>query len=174
MPSAMIPEKIDAYNVYIDDNKLVGISAETTLPDFEAITETISGPGILGEIESPATGQFGPMEMEIPFRVIYQEIGSLMMISKATSITLRGSMQVTDSSDTSISNVPVRIVIRGKCKKTTSGKMAQGKAMESSVTFEILYILIEVNGVTQVELDKLNFVYTLNGEDQLALIRSQC
>lgn len=174
MPSAMIPEKIDAYNVYLDDNRLVGISSEVTLPDFEAMTETISGSGILGEYESPATGQFGSMELEIPFRVIYEEIGSIMKISRATSITLRGSMQLTNSETTEIDNVPVRVVVRGKCKKTTTGKLVQAKAMESSVTLEILYILIEVNGVAQVELDKLNFKYVLNGEDQLELIRSQC
>ena len=35
--------KINAYNVYRDSKKLVGLSDEVTLPDFEGLTETISG-----------------------------------------------------------------------------------------------------------------------------------
>lgn len=43
-----IPEKINNYNIYMD-GRLMGCSGEVTLPDFEAMTETISGPGLLGE-----------------------------------------------------------------------------------------------------------------------------
>ena len=37
-----IPSKINSFNVYKDGTKLVGISDEVTLPDFEALTETRS------------------------------------------------------------------------------------------------------------------------------------
>ena len=46
--------------------------------------------------------------------------------------------------------------------------------MEAEVEMEILYIKIEVNNKTVLELDKLNFIYVLNGVDMLAKIRSQC
>lgn len=48
-----IPSKINSFNVYKDGTKLVGISDEVTLPDFESLTETLSGPGILGEVDDP-------------------------------------------------------------------------------------------------------------------------
>ena len=38
---------------------------------------------------------------------------------------------------------------------------------------EILYILIEVNKKKKFELDKLNFVFKVNGTDLLKKVRSQ-
>ena len=62
----------------------------------------------------------------------------------------------------------------GKAKTTTLGKVAKGKKMESEVELEILYIKVEINNAVVLELDKLNFVFVLNGKDMLAQIRSQC
>lgn len=61
-----------------------------------------------------------------------------------------------------------------KAKTTTLGKVAKGKKMESEVELEILYIKVEINNAVVLELDKLNFVFVLNGKDMLAQIRSQC
>lgn len=63
-----IPSKINSYNVYNDAERLIGVGDEVTLPDFEAMAETISGAGILGELDDPTVGHFSNMEMEIPFR----------------------------------------------------------------------------------------------------------
>ena len=38
-----IPSKINSYNVYNDAERLIGVGDEVTLPDFEALAETISG-----------------------------------------------------------------------------------------------------------------------------------
>ena len=40
--------------------------------------------------------------------------------------------------------------------------------MEASVTIELTYILIEVDGETMVEIDKINPKYIVNGVDMLA------
>lgn len=48
-----IPSKINSYNVYNDAERLIGVGDEVTLPDFEAMAETISGAGILGELDEP-------------------------------------------------------------------------------------------------------------------------
>ena len=90
-----IPSKINMFNVYKDGNTLAGLSGEVTLPDFEAISETISGPGILGEIDDPTIGHFGSQEIEIPFRNITDDTFILMNPGDEVNITLRGAIQVT-------------------------------------------------------------------------------
>ena len=45
---------------------------------------------------------------------------------------------------------------------------------EQTAELEILYIKVEINNAVVLELDKLNFVFVLNGKDMLAQIRSQC
>jgi len=88
-----IPSKINSFNVYKDGTKLVGISDEVTLPDFESLTETLSGPGILGEIDDPTVGHFQSMEMEIPFRTMDRDLFILSDDISSVTVTLRGSRQ---------------------------------------------------------------------------------
>lgn len=68
---------------------------------------------------------------------------------------------------------PVKIVVRGKATNTNLGKATKGKKMEPEVELEVLYIKIQINNKTTLELDKLNFKFVLNGKDMLAKIRSQ-
>lgn len=165
--------KINAYNVYLDGKKLVGISDEVTLPDFEALTETLSGAGILGEIDEPLLGHFKASEMEIPFRTLNEYMFRLASMSKALNLTLRSSTQTIDTGNINTGAMPSRIVVKGKNKALTGGKLKQGEGTGSSIKVEITYILIEVNGSKKFELDKLNFVYKVNGVDLLAAIRKQ-
>ena len=74
----MLATKINAYNVYNAGTKLVGLSDEVTLPDFESLTETLSGPGFLGEIDEPLLGHFGASELEIPFRTLNEDMFGLL------------------------------------------------------------------------------------------------
>lgn len=46
--------------------------------------------------------------------------------------------------------------------------------MNASVTLELTYLLVEIDGETMLELDKLNSVYKVNGEDLMAEINRQC
>ena len=165
--------KVNAYNVYLDGNKLVGISDEVTLPDFEALTETLSGAGILGEIDEPLLGHFKASEMEIPFRTLNEYMFRLASMSKALNLTLRASTQTIDTGNINTGAMPSRIVIKGKNKAITGGKLKQGEGTGSSIKVEITYILIEVDKVVMFELDKLNFVYKVKGVDLLKTIREQ-
>lgn len=171
----VIPEVINNYNIYDDSaNLLIGVSGEVELPDFEAITDTLEGAGILGEIEDPVTGQFSSMKLKIPFSVLYESQFKIMDTTKGAQLTLRGSMQVLDTSTAGTDYVPVRIVVRGKAATSKMGKVQKGKKMEPEVEIEVFYIKIEVNSKTVIELDKLNFKYVLNGKDMLEKIRKQC
>lgn len=165
-----IPEKINLFNAYVQGSKLIGVSDEVTLPNFEAMTETISGAGIIGEIDSPAVGHFGSMELQVPFRTVWMPMFELMKALTTSELTLRGGIQcLTD--DGSSDFVQVRVVVKGRAKNTELGKMKQTEGMESSVTLELVYIMVELDGEVAVELDKLNAIFKLNGEDVMAKVR---
>lgn len=168
-----IPSKINMFNVYRDGNILAGLSGEVTLPDFEAISETISGPGILGEIDDPTIGHFGSQEIEIPFRTLADDGFTLMNLGNDVNLTLRGSIQVSTSGG-GVDYIGVRVVLRGKCKSFTGGTVKQGAAMGTSIKLELSYIRIDIDSKPRVELDKLNSVYKLDGVDILEKARSLC
>lgn len=89
--SKNIPTKINNYNVYNAGDKLLGVGDELTLPDFEATSETVSGAGILGEIDDPTIGYFGNMQLEIPFRTLDKEATNMMDQTRAVQLTIRGA-----------------------------------------------------------------------------------
>ena len=64
--------------------------------------------------------------------------------------------------------------MRGRSKKLAAGKFKNGNPMDTSVSLTVLYILIEVDGETVIELDKLNEVFKVNGIDMLAEIKEMC
>lgn len=167
-----IPSKIHSYNVYDDNHsgRLYGTGEECTLPDFEALSETLSGAGILGELDDPAPGHFGNMQMEIPFRLLDGEAVDLMDPTAAARLTLRGAQQVlTAEGDTEFRSM--RVVVRGKCATLKTGTVKAAAAMGSGVTLNLSYIKIEVSDKELVELDKLNSVFKLHGKDVLQKVR---
>ena len=168
-----IATKINAYNAYLDGSKLIGLADEVTLPDFEAMTETLSGAGLLGEIDEPLLGHFTSIEMEIPFRTLNNDIFKLANAQSNVNVTLRMSTQTLNESDMKTDFIPSRVVIKGKNKSFSGGKVKQGNGTGSSIKIEVMYILIEVNGKSKFELDKINFVYKVDGKDLLDKVRKQ-
>lgn len=170
----VIPEVLNHYNVYNDKaKKLIGISGEIELGELEALTDTLEGAGVLGEIEDAVTGQFASIKIKIPFSVLYEDMFSIIDTTNPPQLTLRASMQCMDPTTGATDYYPVKIVVRGKATNTNLGKATKGKKMEPEVELEVMYIKIQINNKTTLELDKLNFKFVLNGKDMLAKIRSQ-
>ncbi|MFC4403320.1 phage major tail tube protein [Gracilibacillus xinjiangensis] len=166
-----IPERVVNYNIYDETDKLVGVSAEVTLPNFEAMTETVSGAGIAGEFESALPGHFGSQTIEIPFRVLMDNSFSLMKNS-GRSLVLRAAQQSYDVAAGKSERRPLKITLKYQPKGLNLGTLGVGAMTESTNTLEVLYIKVEENNNTMLEYDKLNFVFVVDGEDLLADIRN--
>lgn len=117
--SKNIPTKINNYNVYNEGEKLLGVGDELTLPDFEATSETVSGAGILGEIDDPTIGHFGNMQLEIPFRTLDKEATNMMDQTRAVQLTIRGAAQEIDSAGNIVPK-SIRVVVRGRSAWTAA------------------------------------------------------
>jgi len=167
-----IPEVINNFNAYNNGNILIGVTGQVTLPSFDAITEEISGAGILGSYETGIPGFYSSMVQEVPFRILDTDIFSIMNPSAPVDLTFRASEQHTVKSTGALDYKQMRIVERGRLKSFTPGTLELGKQMGASVTLELLYILIEINGKTKLEYDKLNTVFTVNGKDLLKKVRA--
>lgn len=87
--ASIIPEVLNHFNIYNGANALVGVSGEVELPELEAITDTVEGTGVLGEIEDPVTGQFSSATIKIPFAVLYSDMFSIVNTTEPPLLTLR-------------------------------------------------------------------------------------
>lgn len=168
--SNTIHEKLTNFRVYLDGTDLLG-TADVDLPDIEAMTDTVKGAGIAGEVESPVLGHYAPMNLTINWRTI---TGNTMVLAKPMShqLELRGSVQLYDAGAGTYSIQSQKVVVKAVPKKTGLGKLDVGVKQDSSSEFECNYIKIWLDGAEKLEIDKYNFICVIDGEDFLAETRT--
>ena len=166
-----IPEKINDFNVYLGGNLMVGVAASAAIPEISIKTSSVEGIGVNGTLDSPTIGQFESMEQEIQFNTLYSSAMDMLNPLSAVELTFRAAQQVYDKTGGYVFK-GLRVVERGRVKKFSPGKIEKGESMEATVTLELTYLMIEVDGVQIIEIDKLNGVYKGNGVDMLADVRS--
>ena len=165
-----IPEKINDANIYLAGDKMIGTTAELELPEVKMKTSTVEGMGISGEIDSPTIGQFESMEQTINFNTLYSSAMDRLSPLKTVELTIRAAQQVYDK-EGGYTFKGLRVVERGRVKNFKPGKVKKSETMDASITIELTYILIEVDGSVMLEIDKLNGVYKTNDTDMLAEVR---
>ena len=165
-----IPEKINDANIYLAGDKMIGTTAELELPEVKMKTSTVEGMGISGEIDSPTIGQFESMEQTINFNTLYSSAMDMLSPLKTVELTIRAAQQVYDK-EGGYTFKGLRVVERGRVKNFKPGKVKKSETMDASITIELTYILIEVDGPVMLEIDKLNGVYKTNDTDMLAEVR---
>lgn len=164
-----VPEKLINFRVYNEGRDLVGI-ADAELPALESMTETVSGAGIAGEVDSPTLGHFGSMSLSLTWRTITKDAAKLAQ-QRAHQLELRGSQQVYDAGAGIYRTVPVRVVAKATPKNLELGSLAVGAMTDTSSEFEVVYLKVVVDGEEIVEIDKYNFIARIAGTDYLASVR---
>lgn len=163
-----VPEKLINFRVYQGGDDLVGI-ADVTLPNLEAMTETVKGAGIAGEIDSRAGAllQHGaraeladPREIERPPRIAQRR--AARPPRRDTGLRPSAAAYVVR---------PVKVVVSGVPKTTEPGKLDVGTTSDTKNTIEVNYMKITIDGEDVLELDKYNYICRVGGKDYLAEVR---
>lgn len=165
-----VPERLVNFRVYNNSNDLLGI-ATVDLPELSAMSETVSGAGIAGEVESPVLGHYSSMTTTFTWRTIEQAAMALSA-QKAHEVEVRGSQQVYDAANGTYSTVPVRCTLRITPKNVSLGSFEPGATTDTESEFEVLYIKLFINNKSVVEIDKYNYVVKFGDEDILSSVRS--
>lgn len=166
MASRTIPARLNKFNVYTSANKAMGV-ATVTLPSIEGMSDTLTGAGVMGEIEMPTLGHIGSMETELEWNTITGEAVTLAP-GVSETLTFRGAMQVSDSATGGIKAAGVRVVMSVVSKTLDLGSMEIGSATGTTNTLEVIYLKIIIDGKDVLEIGKLTNVYKVNGKDLMA------
>lgn len=170
----IIPQAINRFNVYQGGKKLIGTSGEVTLPEVTYLTDSLEGAGVGGNMDLPIIGLVDDMEAEIPFMSLIDDVFSMMDPTEPANVSLHGSIQGTNRETGGADFISLSVVFRGIVKKFTPGTVKAGGKMGSSVTLGLSYYKIVLNGKTQLEIDKLNEVFIVNGHDVIEKVRNMC
>lgn len=168
----LIPDKIGRFNAYKGTadqaNKLLGITAEVTLPTFSYMSETLNLAGTAGEIDSPAKGQLQSIEIEIPFSNISEQ-SMAIAADDSEPLILRAEQEFINR-ETHAKVLKGRVItVKGFTKKINFGSLKKGGYGNPSVTKEVTYYKDVVDGVTITEVDKINgSPFTINGVNMAA------
>lgn len=156
-----LPKQIVDFSVY-NNSTLIGTGDEMSLPDIVFKTYTATTPG--GEIDLP-TLMTENMEQETPFDVLDKEAAGLVSVGDTTSLTIRGAAQCVNPDTHGLEYKQIKIEEKGITSKVAIGTLKRGDKMDSSITNNLTYIKVTLDGMVLIEIDKLNGVCKINGKD---------
>lgn len=164
-----IPERLVNYKVYNEKNDLFGV-ATVELPEVAFMSETVSGAGIAGEVESPTLGHTEAMSMSISWRTI-EKAAIELATQEAHKLEIRGSQQVFDAGRGVYETVAVRVSATVVPKTFSLGSFEPGATTDTEQEFEVLVLRVYVGGKELFHHDKFNFVTKINGKDAFESVR---
>lgn len=167
----IIPEKVVNYLLYVDGSKSETALVDADLPDIQFMSETISGAGIAGEIESTTTGHLQAMTLGLNFRTLVDKNYN-MLEQRAYALELKAGLQSSNQSNGKLINGKYRIMIKGYPKGFTQGKLSVGKPTDSKQEFSVNYMKVEYDGEEVFEVDKTNMIFKVKGTDYLTETRA--
>lgn len=155
----------DNYECYYRGNRFLGMTT-VDLPEFNFLTDEVSGPGIMGNIAIPAIAHTESLEVTLHWRTIHEEM-LFALHPHAHDLTLRSGQHNYDIANGKTLSQPVRIDFRGLAKSGEMGKLEKSAETESTTVFELITLQIYVDGDKQFDYDKLNYRFEVYGVDYL-------
>ncbi|WP_215508379.1 phage major tail tube protein [Peptoniphilus sp. EMRHCC_23] len=164
-----IPDKLVNFRVYQDNAPL--FNADVELPSLEYMTETLSGSGFAGEMETPTIGHFSSMSIKFNLRTLPTN-AYVGLLPTGTMWEVRGSLQQLDKATAKISAYPCLLTVVVLPKTTELGKFEVGATTDTSIEGEVAYMRLVVDNEELVEIDKANFICNIHGKDYLEEVRT--
>jgi hypothetical protein len=166
-----MPTLTAQFNVFVDGGqRLMGL-ADVVLPNFSAMVETVTGAGIMGEIEVPAVGQMSAMTFTMNFRSMLDD-PLTYAISQAYHFDLRSAQDYEDPTNYERGIAKERFSIIGPVKVLNPGNRAPNTAWAASIEVAARRIEHYMDGALKIEYDPLNGVYSVDGVDIYAAVRA--
>lgn len=169
-----IANKTIQYSIYLRDNgtaDYVGDTSSYTRPDIETLTDTVAGAGLMGEIDLPTPGQIGSMEGEITFNKTNEKFVTLFA-PRAHKLEMRWVNDTINSADASVAMTANKEIMTIMPKTAGLGDIEGNAPNEATLSYEILYYQLIIDGKSVLEIDKLNNIFKVNGVDYSADIRN--
>lgn len=164
LSGSVIAHKVFEDGVEVDDNVSV------QLPSIEFGTTEIKGAGVLGSFDMPSTGQLNAMTYSMSQRSINKNSINLSRPGQHNN-ELRF---VKDARTSDGQQIPegTKIFFTGLFKKFDPGKVEEKATMDGSIEYEVIRYRIVINGVEVLLIDKINYIYKVNGIDYMESVRA--
>lgn len=157
------------FAVYEDGSEYAGL-AKATLPDLNALTQSISGAGIAGNIEAVILGHFDSMTLGLNFRTTTKQSIKLSE-PRRHNIDLRVAQQEENSTQGQVEVSAVKHVLVVIPKVDKGGSIAPASQGDGSGEYSVRYWATYIDGKKYREIDPVNFKCYIDGVDYLEAVR---
>lgn len=159
----VVSSKTAGFNLYANAFRCEDV-VSVELPEMELETEEVAGAGILGKIEMPAMTDVGSMEITVKLKATSSS-RTYKELAKGGMLETRWATNVIDPTTGVPDLVSNKAYAKVVLKKIADGTIENGSSQEAEITFECLTWKRVVNGETVVEIDKLNNINKIAGQD---------
>jgi len=163
-----MPSKLKGFNLFHNGENFVGQIGEITLPKLSRKMEDWQGGGMSG----PVKVDFGneAIQMEWTAGGFMKSVLKQYGITQHDGVQLRfaGGYQAEDST----SYDAVEIVVKGRHMEIEPGQAKAKEDTSFKVTTVASYYKLSINGEDIIELDFVNAIEKINGNDLLAALRT--
>ena len=157
-------------NIYINGSSFFGTIEEADLPEVIAKFAEHKALGMNGSVELPSG--IDKMEMRLKFNAPYARVMKLTANPyKSHNLMFRGNLETYEGSNR-VAQTPYKCIVEASFKNTRPGKMKQHDNVESESQLNVTYVKLEIDNEVIFEVDVLNNIHKVDGEDILATYRS--
>ena len=163
-----LPRKLKNFATFVDGANYMGEMPEVTLPTLTRKMEEYRAGGMNGPIDL----DFGQEKMEAELKGAGWIKGLMDKWGAGThdAVLLRfaGAVQADDTEAVQA----VEVVMRGRLTEVNPGSAKAGEMTERTYKYALSYYKATVDGNVELEIDLVNLVEVVNGEDRLSATRA--
>lgn len=163
-----MPAKLKNMNVFNDGASYLGLCTEVTLPKLGRTFEEYRAGGMDGPVEVDMGGTALQMETKLGGLVVHMLRQFGMVRIDGVMLRFAGAYQ----DDATGLVQPVEVVVRGRHQEIDMGGAKPGEDTEHTVKSSLVYYKLIVNGRTEIEIDRMNMIFIVDGTDILAAQRA--
>ena len=157
-------------NVYVNGNNMLGRASEVDAPKPMAKMLVYKALGLIGEFDLPAG--FEKMEMRIKWNAFYQDVFAAFSDPYTPiKLQIRSSLEVWEGGERTAEKACV-IYATCQSKGFPLGNFKQQDNVELESNLSCSHCKMEIDGVEVLEVDFMNNIFKVNGQDKLAQYRA--
>lgn len=158
-----LPRKLKHLNLFLDGENWIGVAEEYTPAKLAMKLEAYRGGGMPGAVHINMGLDDGALDTEFTFGGYEAALFKKQHQAKIDGVMLRfaGSFQRDDTAQVS----SVEIVQRGRIKELDGGTLKTGDNTQQKVSMANTYYKVTVDGEELVEIDLINMIWKVGGED---------
>lgn len=162
-----LPKKLKNFNLFVNGVSYAGLVPEVTLPKLTRKTEDYQAGGMQGPVKAHL-GMEG-LEMQWKLAGYDRDMLSQWGVTTAGGVLLRfaGALQQDDTG----AITQLEVVTRGYHTEMDPGTAKAGDPTEINITSALSYYKVSMNNVPVIEIDFVNMIHIVNGQDIAAAER---